>query len=516
MRLVLQILVKDLRRHWREIALFVCCCCGWAWERMHQGGWIWTHQRETLPVALFGLWLLITVRAVHGECLVGDREFWQTRPYTWTQLLSAKVLFLVLCLNVPLLLAQVALLAWAGIPLSLSLVPGLLLLQLEFVVMVTFPAWVLAAVTESLVQWVLAVVGLGIFALFLSSLPWDRLPKTLAGEETVATMLGGAIIIPALLFALVWQYGRRRVWLARIAIAFAALMVPLVILIAPGSMVRSIAYEPSTGTVPFQFSLREAGDEKEHTYIRKKGLFEEDTLRVPINFGSTDTDLNLAVEGFRIVLKGDNGWRWESPWMNQTVGGDAYWGGTFFQFDMPRELADQLQKVRAEATVELAYRVNKLERLQKVDTRRDTYSITGGAYCHWFSSTAGRFLLSGDTCVAPLQLPGVVIAQIDSRDFNCRVEKGEMAIPANHYASSVNTGGDTIFPDFDPDPIRTLSLNFGDWVPAIKSTLNPKSDRSADLCRGMPLYVRIGRYSGRLRSIVNLGPLGNEKPIRRQ
>lgn len=132
MKMILHILLKDLRRQWREIGLFILVCCEWAWEETHPGSWIWAHQRNAVPFMLFGLWMFIVIRAVHGECLVGDKEFWPTRPYRWWQLLSAKTVFCAVVLNIPLLVAQIYLLNHAGIVLSGTIAAGLFFLQLEF------------------------------------------------------------------------------------------------------------------------------------------------------------------------------------------------------------------------------------------------------------------------------------------------------------------------------------------------------------------------------------------------
>ena len=69
-------------------------------------------------------WLLIS-RAVHAEALVGDRQFWITRPYEWKSLLAAKLLFLAIYIYASILLAQCALLRAAGFH-PLSYMPGLL------------------------------------------------------------------------------------------------------------------------------------------------------------------------------------------------------------------------------------------------------------------------------------------------------------------------------------------------------------------------------------------------------
>ena len=40
------------------------------------------------------MWLVLISRVVHDEGLVGDRQFWITRPYPWQILLTAKLAFI--------------------------------------------------------------------------------------------------------------------------------------------------------------------------------------------------------------------------------------------------------------------------------------------------------------------------------------------------------------------------------------------------------------------------------------
>jgi hypothetical protein len=507
---VLHILLKDLRRHWREISLFIVCCGMWAWDVTHPAGWL--HQRGMMPVVIFGLWVFLTIRVVHGECLVGDREFWQTRPYTGMQLLFAKTLFLLLCLNAPLLIVQVFLLMHAGLPISWQLVPGLLFLQLEFALYATFPVFVLAAVTESLIQWVLSACALIVFIFVLSWLPWDSLPNTLAGEENVGTFIGAVLIIPSLLVALVWQYAKRTVWLPRLAIGLSVLAVPLVMLIARTPFVRSSAYEHSTGAPPFRLSVHPQAGGIEHEYFRSKGLFSEDTIDIPIDFNSTDPDLIVDIEGFHVLINGDNGWKWESPWLNRALNLNRNSPGGGFEFGMPSQAADQVARTHAVSSVEVAYRVHRLGRAKKIDTSSARFSIPGVGMCRWFDTKASNLAANGYNCVAPFRLPGVFVAEIDSGELSCPDEQGEPPVPAGHFASSSQYGTDQVPADFDPNPVHQFSFNFGKWRPAVKSVLDPKNDLDASLCRGTPTFVRIASYVGRMQSSFDLGSLGVEKP----
>ena len=105
---IMRILRKDAQHHWIEIllcqaALFVFVANevhGWKFHEIYGLGRFW-------PVAVDGLlpvsWWILIVRAVQGDGLVGDRQFWITRPYEWKKLVTAKILFVLVFINIPLM-----------------------------------------------------------------------------------------------------------------------------------------------------------------------------------------------------------------------------------------------------------------------------------------------------------------------------------------------------------------------------------------------------------------------------
>ncbi len=59
-------------------------------------------------------WIFLTLRVVQGESLVGDQQWWTTKPYEWWKLLLAKELFLLVFVSLPLFLVQLFFLHHAG------------------------------------------------------------------------------------------------------------------------------------------------------------------------------------------------------------------------------------------------------------------------------------------------------------------------------------------------------------------------------------------------------------------
>jgi hypothetical protein len=508
MKMILHILRKDLRRHRWEIVLFLPVCATWAWIQASPSNFEWMTERELVSMLLFGLWLLITVRVVQGESLVGDREFWPTRPYRWNQLMVEKAVFLLLCLNLPLLAAQIFLLVHAGIPLSGSLAPGLVFLQLEFIFFLTFPAAVLASITESLVQWVLAVVGVLLFALVMSWLPWSSLPIALPGDENVATLIAMALIVPAFVFVLLWQYARRRAWPARLAFAGAVLVVPLTVLLASTRLVRVLAYPLPNGVVPLQLSFATGENGAGRVYQRQTRQFATDPLiSIPVTLVSPDSSVLAQVEGWRVTLSGDNGWTWQTPWFGDSIKLDADAQTGHLAFSIPVALADQLMQRHARARAEVAFALYRLSPPRRIDTAAGRFLLPGGGICRWDPTRMDYGL--HDLCVAPLKMPDFMALSIDSQDSTCARPQGAPPLGPGHRASEYMYASTEQPAEFDPNPVRSYSINMGAWEPLI---LNPttKGDVQAFFCRGTPLTVRTGALTGKMRSNYELGEIGSE------
>ena len=65
---------------------------------------------QVLTLLLFASWVVLIMRLVHGERLAGLNQFWTTRPYVWTSLLTEKAVFVLLFVYAPMLLSQIFLL----------------------------------------------------------------------------------------------------------------------------------------------------------------------------------------------------------------------------------------------------------------------------------------------------------------------------------------------------------------------------------------------------------------------
>jgi hypothetical protein len=158
MKLIIHIFLKDVRHLWREITVSLALPIAYghslpdSW--LHPGprgysaiaggfGFLNLESWARILVILVPLaWLFTVVRAIQSESLVGDRQFWITRPCDWRQLLSAKVLFILVFVNLPMLILDLFLLARTGFVPGHYLA-GLFWMQLliTLILLIRLPHW---------------------------------------------------------------------------------------------------------------------------------------------------------------------------------------------------------------------------------------------------------------------------------------------------------------------------------------------------------------------------------------
>src|SRR5262245_4894148 len=103
MHQAIHIFRKDERYLWREICLFAALSALFGWR-----DYVWAEA--LLPITA----VYLIARLIHAEPIPGDTQFWITRPYEWKSLFAAKLLFIVVFINVPVLIARIRLLLHAG------------------------------------------------------------------------------------------------------------------------------------------------------------------------------------------------------------------------------------------------------------------------------------------------------------------------------------------------------------------------------------------------------------------
>src|SRR5260370_17611952 len=148
---ILHIFRKDTRHHWPEILISLALLLVYAILQPRT----WTEQQYNrqfldnfiyyLPGILILSWVFLVVRIVQGETLVGDRQFWLTRPYEWHRLLAAKLLSVFVFFHLPLFIVQIVLLYLAKFPV-VSTIPALLYVHALFPFPLALPSFTFARI----------------------------------------------------------------------------------------------------------------------------------------------------------------------------------------------------------------------------------------------------------------------------------------------------------------------------------------------------------------------------------
>jgi hypothetical protein len=495
MRMILHILLKDLRRHWPEICGFILVTAGWARQSAHPDPWIQHHGAATFPILAFVLLFLLIVRVVQGESLVGDREFWQTRPYCWLHLFLAKALLLIVVLNGTVSIAHIYLLVDAGIPFSASWIAGILWLQFQYDVYFLLPAIAFAAVTATIVQWVLTLIGIGIIYFLISCLPWYRLQQSLPSTEDLASILGVTVVACILLVLVIWQYARRNAWRSRIIAAVAVLIAPVWVVVATIPVARNVAYPKEHGD-PLHLAIDTDGGGPHYQRVH---AFQSSTIYLPLKATGLSDDAIVVIEGFRIHLTGDGGWKWDSNWTNQNLTFSPDSKERDLNFELTDDIANALQSLHVTASIELAAAVYQLAPAQELQTTTEHFGLPGGAVCTWLE-------WGSLDCVAALRNPDVLVVRISSDSNTC-----DRTLPRGHFAIQTEFDESPFPADFNLNPVKKVFSYFGKaWVPAIPDRNNPNQFLAANWCRGTPFDVRTGKFVRRMQIKTALGSIGSE------
>lgn len=219
MRQALHIFKKDARFLWSAILLVLLMAALLAFTKA---------GLAELLVVLAANYTI--ARLIHAEAIPGHNQFWITRPYRWKSLLGAKILFLLVFVNLPLLAAQCYIILSGRFSFASSL-PGLIWSQVLLVLCLSLPAMCLASLTAGLIPFLLAeFLVVGGFLIVEGLISRARIFPLLSFLQTgpdavewVRDSLALAFIACVALLVAHWQYKTRRTDLGnKYAIAGAA------------------------------------------------------------------------------------------------------------------------------------------------------------------------------------------------------------------------------------------------------------------------------------------------------
>jgi len=319
MRQALHIFKKDVRHLWLEIAVAITVVAAFGFTGARRASWLadpvtnrtaaWTMVLILLPLS----WWTLIARVIHGETLPGDRQFWITRPYSWKSLLGAKALFILALINLPMFLADIAIVRAYGLhPLGAEL-PGLLWSQVLLTIVFVLPVAALSALTGGFVQLILAILAPCVIALAVAIvLPEVVLGGFWGGSEWIRAYYVFLVISLAAPVIVVWQYSTRRTAAARFLSVAAAMLAVLGIAPIPWSAAFKIQSWFSKRSV--EQSLAHVDFDSSGRWLTRAVMERGDRVRVelPLNVTPLPPGMSAKPEGFSVQLEAPDGAKWHS------------------------------------------------------------------------------------------------------------------------------------------------------------------------------------------------------------
>jgi hypothetical protein len=491
MKQVLNIYLKDVRHYWRECIISMALVAVLGWNEMH--GWL--HQEEmgatTGIGGLFSLrllsglmvvlvpvtWSLVVVRVIQGESLVGDRQFWVTRPYEWKKLLAAKALFALTFVNLPLLVLDVFLLAEAGFR-PINYIAGLFWMQLMIALYFVLPLAALATVTATVVQMLLALLLLVLYGIGMGQLSGQIPDSSFSGpvDSLTAALWFGVCL------AVIWmQYARRRTNNSRALIAGLAGVFLLILVATPyRSLHRSLVAREfpqlSSGQqAPFQLALLPA-EKVESESASEDEDQKEIGISLPLGVSGLEPESIATVDGARFALEAPDGLQWDSGWEDPGLSLFPDQRTTRVNFTLKRRVFERIRSAPVEFRLSIAFTLFHDTHRREFVTPPGVFGMEDVGLC-----SAETNYIRTIRCLAPLRRPTSLLISADTSMSTCPVLEGEAPAAHGGLARDWMRGGSSPA-EFGISPVKTVDLYLVSWNDATNR-------RNPGVCPGTPLVL---------------------------
>jgi hypothetical protein len=480
---VFHIFRKDVLHHWPEILLSFAAIGTYAWRKsLELAAWPhpWNNDGPLLPLASVLVpvaWVLIVVRVTQGESLVGDRQFWVTRPYGWGNLLLAKVLFILVFVNIPLFLLQSFLLAAGGFSWTAHL-SGLLWLQLLWWVFIILPVLTLATVTAGLGQFALTVLG-GLVTIILATALLQKVHvpgASIAG--TLPAGLGGLILLATSLGVVVWQFARRHAVESRAVIIGALALLPILVFIAPYRMIIAHRYPPAAPgqQLPVQIAFNPAPlTSREGGHPEKNKVH----ILIPLLVSGVEGGTVVDSAGMMETIQASGGVQWNSGWHGAGLRIRPGFKNSNLDIALDKDFFERVKSTLVDLRITLAMESSHARESARLVVEDDVFPSPGQGRCSYTTSGAG-----GMWCTFPLTTPFLLV-RTKSDDITCPA--GKHPLPAGMILYNSAGEGSDGPAEFGLNPISTSIF----WNWEFDRNWNDVNNRdyAPHACPGTPLTV---------------------------
>ena len=516
MRLILHILKKDLRRHWPEILISLGLLGLYAWvtiqgpnNRFVGARFLWFQiSAETVPPLMIFFWIFLTVRVVQGETLVGDRQWWVTKPYEWWTLLAAKELFLVVSLGLPLFFVQLYLMRHAGFSVFRNLL-GILTMQFELGFVLFVPSVALGSLTrgmgQALIGIIVALVGLWATFTLLEKVPSSGMSSAVDGSGEIT----GTLVLVAPIGAVIWQYARRRTWAARGLLASGV-----------GAVVLITAVTPYARFVERKYPLVEASEAPAHFSIARVKLspkkqndrlnFTSDVyLRIPLLVSAIAEGHMVELDGIKLSAETSSGPNWLPGWKAQWL---QFWkedDTKTILYVGNRKAYEKLKNENVRLQIELALTEYEADKARDLLLKEGEFSEPQLGICN-----LNEKLFSQIDCRRPFQTPALV-ATFDPAGAKCGTDEDPEDLPEDRVSHIWFPSHGNNSPDAGLNPVNNYQITFGYRRPFYFSA-EKRQFKTVHLCPGAVIKladpqekrhvrIKLDMDNVRLRDLVETG-----------
>jgi hypothetical protein len=429
MKQMLHIFAKDSRQFWPEILISLALVAAFVW--IYPSSWLLGNTlavdvggdfvKALLEQYLGGIlkllipvsWWLLIARVIHAEALVGDRQFWLTRPYEWKNLLGAKALFLLVFLYLPLLIAQCLLLFRAGFR-AQSFIPGLLFNLLLITGILVLPLMAIASVTATFARvTVTLLAGVAGFIAFIAI-------SLLFSNSVSIPSSGHFAILLAFCFCatvVVLQYAARRVLASRLVLIALPIVVILSGLAVPESTAISPAYpRPSAAQEePVQLTFLRDTPHPATSYLIRANQVQ---VSIPLQVSGVAEGYALIPDALQLTVQVANGTGWTSPW--QAAYNLHYLPGTSesgVNFVMSRAFFDQVRSMPVTLHFTLALTQVQAGNVKSIPLSTQDFSVPDFGICSPDPRLERQFF--GIVCKFALRQPRLTYIRVRWQDSPC-------------------------------------------------------------------------------------------------
>jgi hypothetical protein len=508
----LHIFLKDARHFWGEIFLSLAITAAF----VAVDPYLWANQTDSrsqmlkvlaafLLVLVPASWWILTSRCILAERLVGDTQFWITRPYQWGGLLLAKTLFLVVFLFLPFFIAQCLLLLRAGFAPQIY-IPGLLFDLAMIAGIIVLPLAAVATITSSFARMTLTLLGIVLaFITFLAVSSFIAIAHIGSAQvdpldDHLTNRMCFLLAVIACSAAIALQYALRKVWVARgILIALPFLFVGA----------ASIASRYNQGEFDRVYPMTQTGTPVQFAYlstfrsIETTGFQMSQNASIPVKVPMMESGVTdgfvVIPDAIRAEITAPDGSRWTSDW--ETVGFYNFLPGKVdFSpgFTMPLDVYNKYRSVPLNVHLAIAITQAQADKLTTIPMPTGWFVVPDFGDCSPQTGWAPEFgHVIGINCVSPLAKPQ--LTYVSTRWSNA-------ACLATQALADPGVLGDAWVGSLNPEPAEFgISPVVNDSIQLSNGEVNEAEGRARFryLCPGTPIVFTRYKTARRLQMTVD-------------